>query len=195
VGDLTNMETGFIFKEFFDRTLDTNRYESRTTQSFIDNSVRENYLFNSTINGIEDTDLILLVGTNPRFEATMVNARIRKAYLKNNIKIISLNDVGDLTYPYEILDGKTQTIKDIFENSNDLSKVIKDSEKPMIILGESFLNTKSANYLFNILKKFLIENNKMSVEWNSLNLLSRDAATVGNFDLDIINEKENLLID
>jgi NADH-quinone oxidoreductase subunit G len=195
VGDLTNMETSFIFKEFFDRTLNTDRYESRTTQSFIDNSLRENYLFNSTINGIEDTDLILLVGTNPRFEATMVNARIRKAYLKNNTKIISLSDVGDLTYPYEVLDGKTQTIRDIFENSNDLSKVIKDSEKPMIIIGESFLNTKSANYLFNIIKKFLIENNKMSVEWNSFNILSTDAATVGNLDLDIINEKENLLID
>ncbi len=195
VGDLTNMETSFIFKEFFDRTLNTDRYESRTTQSFIDNSLRENYLFNSTINGIEDTDLILLVGTNPRFEATMVNARIRKAYLKNNTKIISLSDIGDLTYPYEVLDGKTQTIRDIFENSNDLSKVIKDSEKPMIIIGESFLNTKSANYLFNIIKKFLIENNKMSVEWNSFNILSTDAATVGNLDLDIINEKENLLID
>ncbi len=195
VGDLTNMETSFIFKEFFDRTLNTDRYESRTTQSFIDNSLRENYLFNSTINGIEDTDLILLVGTNPRFEATMVNARIRKAYLKNNTKIISLSDVGDLTYPYEVLDGKTQTIRDIFENSNDFSKVIKDSEKPMIIIGESFLNTKSANYLFNIIKKFLIENNKMSVEWNSFNILSTDAATVGNLDLDIINEKENLLID
>ena len=142
------MEASFIFKEFFDRTIDTNKYESRSSQSFIDNSVRENYLFNSTINGIEETDLILLIGTNPRFEATMVNARIRKAYLNNNTKIISLNDVGDLTYSYEILDGKTQTIKDITENKNEVSKNIIDSKKPMIILGESFLNIKSANYLF-----------------------------------------------
>ena len=195
IGDLANMETGFIFKEFFDRTLNNKKYESRQKQSFIDISSRENYLFNSTINGIEDSDLILLIGANPRFEATMVNARIRKAYLKNNTKIISLNDVGDLTYPYEFLDGKTQTIKDIFENNIDLTKKIINSEKPMIILGESFLNTKSAYYLFNILKKFLIQNNKISDEWNSLNILSTDAATVGNLDLDIINEKENLLID
>jgi len=195
VGDLVNMETGFIFKEFFDRTLDTNRYESRSSQSFIDNSLRENYLFNSTINGIEDSDLILLIGTNPRFEATMVNARIRKAYLNNNTKIISLNDVGDLTYTYEFLDGKTQTIKDIIENKTEVSKKIIDSKKPMIIFGDSFLNAKSANYLFHSLKNFLIKNGKFTDEWNPLNILSTDAATVGNFDLDIINEKENLIKD
>ena len=75
--------------------------------------------------------MILLIGTNPRFEATMVNARIRKAYLNNNTKIISLNDVGDLTYPYQSLDGKSQTIKDIIENKNEVSKEIieqKDHE-------------------------------------------------------------------
>ena len=59
-----------------------------------------------------------------------LNARIRKAFLNNNIKIFSLNDVGDLTYPYKHLDGKTQTIKDIFENTSELSKKIIDSKKP-----------------------------------------------------------------
>ena len=195
VGDLTNMETSFIFKEFFERTLNTKKYESRSTQSFIDNSIRENYLFNSTINGIEESDLILLIGTNPRFEATMVNARIRKAYLNNNVKIISLNDVGDLTYPYKFLDGKTQTIKDITENQSEITKDIIDSKKPIVILGESFLNIGSANYLFYSLKNFLLKNNKFADDWNPLNLLSTDASTVGNFDLDIINDKENLIKD
>ncbi|MDC3028416.1 NADH-quinone oxidoreductase subunit NuoG [Candidatus Pelagibacter sp.] len=192
VGDLTNMETSFILKEFFERTLDSKKYESRNTDRFIDNSSRENYLFNSKINGIEETDLIFLIGANPRFEATIINARIRKAYLNNKTKIISLNDVGDLTYPYEILDGKTQTIKDIFENNNELSKNILDSKKPMIIIGESFLNLKSSNYLFNTLKEFLLKNNKFTDEWNPLNILSSDAATVGNFDLDIFNNDDKL---
>ena len=192
VGDLTNMETSFILKEFFERTLDSKKYESRNADRFIDNSSRENYLFNSKINGIEETDLIFLIGANPRFEATIINARIRKAYLNNKTKIISLNDVGDLTYPYEILDGKTQTIKDIFENNNELSKNILDSKKPMIIIGESFLNLKSSNYLFNTLKKFLLKNNKFTDKWNPLNILSSDAATVGNFDLDIFNNDDKL---
>ena len=195
VGDLTNMEASFIFKEFFERTIDTKKYESRSTQNYIDNSVRENYLFNSTINGIEDSDLIILIGTNPRYEATILNARIRKAYLNNNTKIISLNDVGDLTYAYEFLDGKTQTIKDIAENNNKVSKSILESKRPMIILGESFLKVQSAKILFHSLKNFLLKNNKFTDEWNPFNILSTDAAAVGNFDLDIINTKENLIKD
>jgi len=193
VGDLTNMETSFIFKEFFERTIDTDKYESRSSESFIDNSIRENYLFNSKINGIEEADLILLVGANPRFEATIVNARIRKAFLNNKPKIISLNDIGDLTYSYLSLDGKTQTIKDIVENKHDVSKDIIESKKPMIILGESFLNLKAADSLFFSIKEFLSVNNKFSNDWYPLNILSSDAATVGNFDLDIINQKENLI--
>ncbi len=128
VGDLTNMETGYIFKEFFDRTIDTKNYESRSDNRFIDISKRENYLFNSSINGIEEADLILIAGANPRYEATILNARIRKAYLNNNTKIISLNDVGDLTYPYQSLDGQTQTLNNILEGNHDVSKEIINSK-------------------------------------------------------------------
>ena len=195
VGDLTNMETSFIFKEFFQRTLNSDKIESRSDNRFIDISERQNYIFNSTINGIEEADLILLIGSNPRFEATMLNARIRKAFLSNNTQIISLNDVGNLTYPYEILDGKTQTIKEISANSHPISKKIIDAKKPLIILGESFLNSSSASYLFYSLKEFLVNNKKFQDSWNPLNILSVDAATVGNFDLDILCNTTNLIQD
>ena len=192
VGDLTNMEASFIFKEFFERTLDSKKYDFRSRESFVDKSDRENYLFNSKINGIEESDLVLLIGVNPRFEATMLNARIRKAYLNNNTKIISLNDLGDLTYPYKHLNGKTQTIKDIIENKNDISKDIINSKKPVIIFGESFLNLKFARYLFFSFKEYLLKNNKFSDNWSPLNLLSSDAATVGSLDLDIIDESNEI---
>ena len=195
VGDLTNMETSYIFKEFFDRTLDTNNYESRSDNRFLDISSRENYLFNTTINGIEEADLILLIGTNPRYEATILNARIRKSYLSNNTKIISLNDLGDLTYPYQSLDGQTQTLKDIFNDNHEISKLIKDAEKPMIVLGESLLNSSSSIYVFNKAKEFLNKNNKITNDWNAFNILTNDSATVGNLDLGLINEKINLLDD
>tara|TARA_B100001057_G_scaffold7463_1_gene6826 strand:- start:1425 stop:3458 length:2034 start_codon:yes stop_codon:yes gene_type:complete len=193
IGDLTNMESSFIFKEFFDRTININNYESRSSKSFIDCSIRENYLFNSTINGVEESDLIILIGANPRFEATMLNARIRKAYLNNSTKIISLNNVGDLTYPYTSLDGKTQTIKDIIDGKNNISNDIINSKKPLIILGESFLKSKSANYLFYSLKDFLHINKKFTEDWNPFNVLSTDAASVGCFDLDIVDESNKLL--
>ena len=192
VGDLTNMETGYIFKEFFDRTLSNHNYDSRSDNRYVDVKERENYIFNSSINGIEDADLIFLIGSNPRYEATILNARIRKAFVNNNTKIISLNDVGDLTYPYESLDGQTQSIKNIFEGSDEISKKIIDAKHPMIIMGESLLKLNSANYLFNLIKGFLNKNNKFTDNWNPLNILSCDASTVGNFDLGIINNDINL---
>ncbi len=193
VGDLTNMETSFIFKEFLERTINTKKYDFRPTKRFIDNSKRENYLFNSSINGIEEADFILLIGTNPRFEATMLNARIRKAFVSNKTKITSLNDVGELTYDYESLDGKTQTIKDIIDNNHKISTEIINSKNPMIILGESFQKLKSADYLFSSLKQFLFKNNKFTTDWNPLNLISADASTVGNLDLDLIDDSNSLL--
>ena len=193
VGDLTNMETSYIFKEFFDRTLGVNNYESRSDNRYFDITKRENYLFNSSINGIEESDLIFLIGTNPRYEATILNARIRKSFLNNNTKIISLNELGDLTYPYESLDGQTQTLKEIFDGSHEISKLIINANKPMIVLGESFLNLNSSKYFFKKIKKFLLENNKMNNDWNSLNTLSCDAATVGNYDLGLVNKKKSLL--
>ncbi len=193
LGDLNNMETGFIFKEFFERTLDNKNYDFRSTNIFYDTTFRENYLFNSSINGIEESDLIFLIGTNPRFEGTILNARIRKTHLQNKSKIISLNDVGDLTYPYQALDGKTQTIKDIIDGKNQISKEILQSKKPLLIFGESFLRLKSANHLLSILKEFLTNNQKFTENWNPINILSSDASTVGNLDLEIINNNQNLL--
>ena len=193
VGDLTNMETSYIFKEFFDRTLDNNNYDFRSDNRFLDTKSRENYLFNTSLNGIEEADLIFLIGTNPRYEATILNARIRKAYLNNNTKIISSNDLEDLTYPYTSLDGKTQTLEDIFKDKHEISKEIKNASKPVVILGESLLKTNSSKYLFDQIKIFLKENDKINNDWNAFNVLSSDASTVGNLDLGLISEQKNLL--
>ena len=193
VGDLTNMETGYIFKEFFDRTLASNNYESRSDNRFLNITKRENYLFNSTINGIEESDFIFLIGTNPRYEATILNARIRKAHLNNKTKIISLNNIGDLTYPYESLDGQTQSIENIFNGKNEISKKILSANKPLIIIGESLLNADYSEYLFNKIKEFLIKNDKFTEDWNPFNILSCDSSTVGNYDLGIVNEENDLL--
>ena len=182
-GDLVNMETLYIFKEFFNKTLGSNNIESRNNHIYLNPDKRENYLFNSSIKGIEEADLILLIGSNPRYEATILNARIRKSYLQNKTKIISLNNIGDLTYPYEFLDGDIENIKNIFEDKNRLANSIKEAKKPMIIFGQSALESNSAKYIFETMKSFLIKNNKISNEWNSLNVISENASTVGSFDL------------
>jgi NADH-quinone oxidoreductase subunit G len=182
-GDLINMETLYIFKEFFNKTLGSNNVESRNEHTYLNPDKRENYLFNSTINGIEESDFILLIGTNPRYEATILNARIRKSYLQNKTKIISLNNVGDLTFPYESLNGEIENIKEIVEDKHYISSLIKDAKKPLIIIGQSALKSKSAKYIFESIKSFLIKNNKISNDWNSLNIISENSSTVGSFDL------------
>jgi len=186
-GDLINMETLYIFKEFFQKILNSNNLESRNENSYLNFEKRENYLFNSSINGIEESDFIFLIGSNPRFEATILNARIRKAYLQNKTNIVSLSDVGDLTYPYEFLNGSTENIMKIVENDHVISNTIKDAKKPLIILGQSALSSNSGKYIFESMKSFLKKNNKINNEWNSLNIISENASTVGSLDLGIFN--------
>ena len=105
------METLYIVKEFFQKTIKSENLESRSDDFYVNNDNRQNYIFNSTINGIEESDLIILVGTNPTYEATILNARIRKSFVKNKTEVYSFGDIGDLTYPYKILENKTETIK------------------------------------------------------------------------------------
>jgi NADH-quinone oxidoreductase subunit G len=152
-----------------------------------------NYIFNSTINGIEDSDFILLVGTNPRLEATILNARIRKAYIKKRLKIYSIGDPGDLTYPYINLASNTSLIRAIAYGTHEISEKIKKSNKPMIIIGESALYGETGKYIFETLKYFLSKNNFIKEDWNALNILTQQASRVGAIDLGVhsINETEN----
>ena len=189
-GDLTNMETMFIVKEFFQKTIKSQNLDSRSDNYYVNNNDRRNYIFNSSLNGIEESDLIILVGANPRYESTILNARIRKSFLNNKTDIYSFGDIGDLTYPYKILDNKTDTIKDVFENKNELSEKIKNSKKPIIILGQSALRLKSGKFIFEEFKRFLISVNKINKDWNSLNILSNHASTVGSYDLNILSSKD-----
>ena len=170
IGDMTNMETTYAAKDFFEKTIKSENLESRYEKLYINTNVRSNYLFNSSIEGIEKSDLIILIGTNPRFEATILNSRIRKNYLKNKTEIISLGDVGDLTYPYQVISNNTDTIKDIIDNKHEISEKIKKSKYPSIIFGQSVLKLKSAPYIFEEFKNYLLENDKISDDWNALNL-------------------------
>ena len=193
VGDLVDLESMYIFKEFFNKSLNSTNLEFRNKKRYLNPNERMNYLFNSTINGIEEADLILMIGTNPRHEATILNARIRKSYVKNKIKIYSIGEAGELTYPYEIIGHDTSVIKDIIEESHDISLKIKNSKKPLIIIGESVLNSNAGEYIFESIKNFLIQSNKINYEWNSFNILNQKASNVGAIDLGLykISKKDN----
>ena len=105
IGDMVNLENALSFKKFFSE-LKSNNLDFREKNIYINPSEKSNYIFNSSIKGIEETDLILLVGTNPRHEATMLNARIRKIFAKKQVPIYSIGNPGDLTYKYTIIGNK-----------------------------------------------------------------------------------------
>ncbi len=89
VGDMISLENAFAFKKLFNH-LNIKNLEFREKKFYINPEEKMNYIFNSSIQGIEDSDLILLIGTNPRLEATMLNARIRKTYVNKKIPIFSI---------------------------------------------------------------------------------------------------------
>ena len=193
VGDLADLEMIYSFKSFLEKCIGSSNLECRQDRIYINPFERMNYIFNSSINGIENSDLILLVGANPRLEATILNARIRKAFVHNKLKIYSIGNPGDLTYPFENLGSNTSIIKDIVSDEHKLSEKIKKSKKPIIILGESALHGKAGKYIFETLKNFLLKNNFIRKDWNALNILTQQASRVGAIDVGFhsINDKEN----
>ena len=195
VGDLADLEMIYSFKHFFEKCVGSKNFECRQNRIYINPHERINYIFNSSINGIEDSDFILLVGTNPRLEATILNSRIRKSYTKNKLNIYSIGDAGDLTYPYKNIGSHTSVIKEIASGSHEISNKIKKSKKPIIIIGDSALYGESGKYVFETIKNFLSINNFMNKEWNALNILTQQASRVGAIDLGVysINESENFL--
>tara|TARA_B100001250_G_scaffold378662_1_gene368673 strand:+ start:1142 stop:3181 length:2040 start_codon:yes stop_codon:yes gene_type:complete len=193
VGDLADLEMIYSFKAFFEKCLNSNNFECRQDRIYLNPTERLNYIFNSKISGIEQSDFILLIGSNPRLEATILNARIRKAYVKNKTKIYSIGNPGDLTYPYKSIGQNINIIKSIVDGSHELSNKIKKSKRPILIIGESALYGKTGAYIFESLKKFLIDNNFVNSEWNALNILTQQASRVGAIDLGVycIDKNEN----
>ena len=191
-GDLTDMETQFIVKEFFEKTIKSKYLDCRHDNHYVKNNHKTNYIFNPSINGIEESDLIILIGSNPRYEATMLNARIRKAYLKNNVEILSFSDLGDLTYPYKTISNKVSDLDSITNSENEIYKKINLSKKPILIIGESFFKLQSAKILFTKLKNLLNSLGKINNNWNALGVISNDASTVGAYELDLVSSNDSV---
>jgi len=186
VGDMASIETIFSFKNLL-KKIGTNNFDFREKKIYIDPTDKTNYIFNSSIQGIEESDLILLIGTNPRQEATIVNARIRKAFVKNTTPIYSIGNPGNLTYDYTLLGEDVNDIKNIFDEKSEFNKKLKNIKKPIFIIGESILELKNAKYILEKTKDFLIENDFINETWNALNILTQNASTVGAIDLGFYN--------
>jgi NADH-quinone oxidoreductase subunit G len=115
------------------------------------------YQFNSSITNIEQSDVILLIGTNPRYEATLINARIKKHTNQNHVQVGLIGTYEDLTYPIIHLGTSTKTLLKIAEGSHFFCKTLRQAKNPMLIIGSSILERLDSNAIIN-LSRFIGKN-------------------------------------
>jgi NADH-quinone oxidoreductase subunit G len=147
---------------------------------------RASYLFNSTIPGIEEADAILLIGTNPRKEAAVLNSRIRKRYLKGKVLIGVIGEQADLSYPYTYLGAGPESLEAL------LAHAPAKAEKPMFIIGQGLLNRPDGAALLAMAAKAAAALGVVKDGWNGFNILHTEAALVGALDVGFVPGKDGL---
>jgi NADH-quinone oxidoreductase subunit G len=175
VGGMVDLETIFALKDLLIKISGSASIDFRQKDFYIDPSHLSNNLFNTSIAGIDESDLILLVGANPRLEATIINSRIRKNFINKRTEIFTIGNPGDQTYKIISLGDNLKVLKDIENNNSIFSEKIKTSQKPMIVIGESVLNSKQGRFVLETSKSILKKNNSL----NGLNILHQSASSVG----------------
>lgn len=141
------------------------------------------YLFNSGIAGIEQADVILLVGTNPRSEAAIVNARIRKRWLKNGLTVGVVGPDVDLTYRTRHLGAGPETLAAIADGSNDFAEVLRNAKAPLLIVGQGALAREDGAQVLAACRRIAETYGLVRDGWNGFNVLHTAAARVGGLDL------------
>ena len=173
IGDQVDIETGYAIKKFM-KNFGDNNVECRTdNQAIIQNNV-ESIRFNTPLTEIENADLIIIGGTNPRIEAPIINHKIFKAY-NNFAEIFNIGEHLELNYPTHQLGEDLSNL-----NSEDLKKALKKSKNPLMIIGSGFLSNIQDVKTLKALFEFSYKNKIITEEKNNLNFLTPHASRIGN---------------
>ncbi len=185
-GNLACMESMMALKDLMGQ-LGSPNLDCRQEGAKIDHNDRASYIFNTTIQGIEYADALLLVGTNPRWEAPLINSRIRKSYLKRHLQqIANVGLPNDLTYPVTELGNNPTVLNKILAGEHEFSEVLKQAQNPMVILGSTSLAREDGSAILNACKAIAEDYNMIRDDWNGFNMLHYAAARVGGLDLGFV---------
>ena len=184
-GDLADVESMAALKDLM-TALGSTSIDCRQDGMKVDPSVRASYLFNSTIAGIEETDALLIVGSNPRWEAAVLNARIRKRYLMGGFKVGVVGQAVDLTYKYDHLGTGPATLQDLVDGKHSFADVLKGAKKPMIIVGTGALMRDDGTQVLGAARKLADAVGAVTDEWNGFNVLHTAAGRVGGLDVGFV---------
>ncbi|MEZ5839641.1 MAG: NADH-quinone oxidoreductase subunit NuoG [Hyphomicrobiales bacterium] len=185
-GDVSSVEEMFALKDLVTR-LGSANVDCRQDGSRLDPALgRASYIFNSTIFGIEDADVVLLVGANPRLEATIINARIRKNYYRGRLKVGVIGEAADLTYAYDYIGAGPESLAEIAEGRHPFADVLKNASHPMIIVGQGALCRPDGAAVLSLAARAAVNVGALKDGWNGFNVLHTAAARVGGLDLGFV---------
>ena len=177
------MEELYIFTQFL-KSYGLNNLLISKKRFKINTDLPQFYLFNSKLNNIEDSDLILLIGINPRTESSMLNLKIRKHFFNKNIPLFLVGNFVNLTYYYTHLGNSLKTLINILEGKNSFCKHLRKAKNPLIIIGSEFTLRLDGAVFQNLIrflskKSFIISNTAINVNFVNLNISQMHACELG----------------
>lgn len=187
VGDLNELESMKALKDLL-TSLESKNIECRQDQSKLETSARAGYLFNSRIAGASEADVVLLIGSNPRLEAALLNARIGQQVRKSQTRVYRLGPPSDLTFPVEELGNNPCLLADILSAKHPVSGQLKNAKRPLLILGMGALTRIDGSAIHYTARAIAETWGLIKNDWNGFNVLHTAAARVGGLALGLTFE-------
>ena len=184
-GDLVDAEAMLALKDLF-AALGSPHIDCRQDGAKLGRGSRAGYLFNTTIAAIEAADACLLIGANPRWEATLVNARLRKRYLMGSFPVAAIGAVADLTYRVENLGAGPDTLRTLVEGDNPFRATLDAADRPMLIVGAAALARADGAAVLGAARRLAEASGMVGEGWNGFNVLHTAAGRVGGLDLGVV---------
>ncbi|WP_332700391.1 NADH-quinone oxidoreductase subunit NuoG [Devosia sp.] len=190
-GDLAAVEEMYALKALL-ASIGSGMTDVRPAMSGIDPSMpRAAYTFNPTIAGIEQADAILIIGANPRREAALINARIRKTWRAKGLPIAVIGERADLTYDYAYLGEGFETLADLAAGKGEFAEILAKAKNPLIIVGEgavshATLGKQVGRDTIALAAKLATAGAEVAEGWNGFALLHNAASRVGGIDIGFV---------
>jgi len=181
-GDLAAVEEMFALKDLLAKFGSTN-VATQDGAAFDPKEGRASYIFNPTIAGIEQADALLIVGSNPRKEAAVLNARIRKRWRTGALRIGLIGDKADLTYDYEHLGAGTDTLTDLAAGEHSFADVLKGAKNPIVLVGAGVAARHDGAAALTLAAKLASDFGALKDGWNGFAVLHKAASQVGALDV------------
>ncbi|MBO9546757.1 NADH-quinone oxidoreductase subunit NuoG, partial [Caulobacter sp.] len=184
-GDLQDAESLKATKDLF-TALGVKNLDSRQDGSALGAGPRESWLFNSTLAGIENADVVLFVGANPRLEAPVLNARFRKQWIAGKTRFGVIGEQADLTFDYDYLGAGAKTLSGLAKAKNDFVAALKAAERPAIIIGQGALSRADGAAILKAAAGLAKTVKVVREGWNGWNVLHTAAARVAGLDMGFV---------